>query len=240
MRNPAPQESKTAPLLHLFNRNKASTVKFEDDILTVWAKSGRIAQSVNADQIKEVQLQRQTLVNQLTILTKQGRTISVNGLDRSSSTALHSQLSNRVEEILNDEAVRTAVPLGPEIKSLRDSMSASLTPDRYFRSSHAAAMTQSVEKLYRQLDDRAQSKLDNNASRALRWLETKTEPAAETYQCRATKPSNEQPTAANYLRPSRAAGPRLPKKPRRANPKRLSLLHFSSGQKSTSFSVWIN
>ena len=50
----ASQSSKTAPLLHLFNRNKAATGRLEDDILTVWAKSGRIAQSVRAEAIQAV------------------------------------------------------------------------------------------------------------------------------------------------------------------------------------------
>ena len=46
-----PQSTKTAPLLHLFNRDRASTVAFEDDVLTVWDKSGRIAHTVRADEI---------------------------------------------------------------------------------------------------------------------------------------------------------------------------------------------
>ena len=44
----ASQSSKTAPPLHLFNRNKVATVRLEDDILTVWAKSGRTANAVSS------------------------------------------------------------------------------------------------------------------------------------------------------------------------------------------------
>ena len=143
----ASQSSKTAPLLHLFNRNKAATVRFEDDILTVWAKSGRIAQSVRADEIREVKFQKLPLLSRLTVLTKQGRTITVNGLERSTSERLHSQLQNRVEEILNDEAAIKATTLGPWIADLRDSIASQLTPDQFIRRSHAADMTQSTEKL---------------------------------------------------------------------------------------------
>ena len=50
----ASPSSKTAPLLHLFNRNKASNVRFEDDVLTVRAKSGRIVHTVSADEIQTV------------------------------------------------------------------------------------------------------------------------------------------------------------------------------------------
>ena len=67
------QSSKTAPLLYLFNRNRASTVRFEDAALTVWAKSGRIAQSVRADEVQEVKLRKLPLINRLTVLTKQGQ-----------------------------------------------------------------------------------------------------------------------------------------------------------------------
>ena len=174
MRDSESQSTKTAPLLHLFNRNKASTVRFEEDVLTVWAKSGRIAQSVKADEIREVKLQKLPLVSRLTVLTKQGRTITVNGLERSTSERLHSQLQNRVEEILNDEAVRKATVLGPQITDLRDSITSYLSPDRFIRRSHAADMTQSTVKLRQQLDERARRKLNTDASQALRWLESTT------------------------------------------------------------------
>ena len=172
----ASQSSKTAPLLHLFNRNKAATVRFEDDILTVWAKSGRIAQSVRADEIREVKFQKLPLLSRLTVLTKQGRTITVNGLERSTSERLHSQLQNRVEEILNDEAAMKATTLGPRIADLRDSIASHLTPDQYIRRCHAADMTQSTEKLAEQLDERSRRKLTAEAAQALRWLESTTEP----------------------------------------------------------------
>ena len=122
MNDPASQSSKTAPLLHLFNQNRASTVRFEDDVLTVWAKSGRIAQSVNIDEIREVKLQKLPLVTRLTVLTKQGRTVTVSGLERSTSERLHSQVKSRVEEMLNDKAARKATTLGPRITDLRDSI----------------------------------------------------------------------------------------------------------------------
>ena len=173
-----PEQTRTAPLLHLFNRNKASIVRFEDDILTVWAKSGRITQSVRADQIEEVQLQKQTLVNQLTVLTKQGRTITVNGLGRSSSTTLHTRLHRRVEELLDDEATEKAKAIAPEIIALRDSFQALLTAGRYVRWSHAQAKRNQVSELDQQLGGRVRQKLDNDARQALMWLETTTETAA--------------------------------------------------------------
>ncbi len=157
----ASQSSKTAPLLHLFNRNKASNVRFEDDVLTVWAKSGRIAQSVRADEIREVNLQKLPLISRLTVFTKQGRTITVGGLERGTSERLHSQLHSRVEEILNDEATRKANTLGPQITDLRDSITSYLAPHRFIRRSHATDMTQSTEKLKQQLDERSRQKLSS-------------------------------------------------------------------------------
>ena len=168
------KSTKTAPLLHLFNQNKAATVAFEADVLTVWAKSGRIAHTFSIDQIEETQIQRQTLVNQLTVRTKQGRTIAVNGLDRTTSERLHQQLQNRVEEILNDEAARKANALEPEIIGLKDSVAAFLTPGRYLRRSHAADMTRAAGRLTEQLDERSRQKLSTEASQALRWLESTT------------------------------------------------------------------
>ena len=80
-----PHSTKTAPLLHLFNRNRASTVAFENDVLTVWAKSGRIAHTISVEQIEEVLLQKQAVVNQLTVHTNFGRTITVGGRECSTS-----------------------------------------------------------------------------------------------------------------------------------------------------------
>ena len=67
------QSSKTAPLLHLFNRDKAPSVKFEDDVFTMWAKSGRTAQVVRADDIREIKLQKLPFLSKVTAQTKQGR-----------------------------------------------------------------------------------------------------------------------------------------------------------------------
>ena len=66
---------------YLLNRNKAATVRFEDDVLTVWAKSGHIAQSVKAVEKWKVQLQKLPLISRLTVLTKQGQAITVSGLE---------------------------------------------------------------------------------------------------------------------------------------------------------------
>ena len=141
MREPTAQSTKTAPLLHLFNKNRASTVAFEADVLTVWAKSGRITHTVKAEEIREVKLRKLPLLGHLTVRTKQGRTITVGGLEPSTSERLHTQLHDRVEELLNDEAAKKALAIGPEITSLKDSITESLAPDRYIRRSHAVTMT---------------------------------------------------------------------------------------------------
>ena len=77
---------------YLLNRNKASTVRFEDDVLTVWAKSGHIAQSVKAVEKWKVQLQKLPLISRLTVLTKQGQAITVSGLETEPPESLLSQL----------------------------------------------------------------------------------------------------------------------------------------------------
>ena len=79
------QSTRTAPLLHLFNKNRASSVAFEADVLTVWAKSGRIAHTIPAEETGEVNLLEMPFLGQLTFHTKLGRTIAVGGLERSTS-----------------------------------------------------------------------------------------------------------------------------------------------------------
>ena len=170
--------TKTTPLLHLFNKNRASTVAFESDVLTVWAKSGRITQTLEVEEIMEVKLRKLPLLGQLTVQTKQGRTITVSGLERSSSERLYTQLNDRVEELLNDEAARKAISLAPEIINLKDSVSASLSSDRYTRRSHTVNMTVATERLKEQLDERSRKKLGTEVNQALQWLELATDPDA--------------------------------------------------------------
>ena len=107
--------TKTVPLLHLLNQSRASAVRFEKDLLHLAAKNGSTVETVEATEISEVQLRKLPLLNRLTVLTKQGRTITVNGLDRNSSQALYTTLWVRVNELLNDEAAAKARALAPEI-----------------------------------------------------------------------------------------------------------------------------
>ena len=84
MRQPDSLSTKTAPLLQLFNKNKASTVSFQDDTLTILAKSGRVAHSLTVSEIGEVQLQKLPLLTRLTVST-QART----GYHRQRAPARH-------------------------------------------------------------------------------------------------------------------------------------------------------
>ena len=104
MRQPDSLSTKTAPLLQLFNKNEASTVSFQDDTLTILAKSGRVAHSLRVSEIEEVQFQKLPLLTRLTVSTKRGQAITVNGLQRGTSDRLYAQLSRRVERVLDDEA----------------------------------------------------------------------------------------------------------------------------------------
>ena len=172
------QSTKTAPLLHLFNRNRASTVAFEADALSVRAKSGRVAHTISADEIQEVKLRKLPLLGQIIIRTKRGQTITVGGLERSTSERLHRQLHERVEELLDDEATGKAATLSPEIINLKDSVAATLSPEQFTRKSRATDMTIATERLKAQLDERARTKLGGDASQALRWLELAAAPDA--------------------------------------------------------------
>ena len=121
MRDTNPRSTITAPLLHLFNRNKAASVTFENDTLTVHTKSGRIAHTVNADQIEQVHLWKLLLLTRLTVLTQLDQAITVNGLYPSTTQSLYDQLWARVDELRNDEAAAKAHALTPEIFSIKDS-----------------------------------------------------------------------------------------------------------------------
>ena len=174
MRQPDSLSTKTAPLLHLFNRNKASTVSFQNDTLTIFAKSGRVAHSLRVSEIEEVQFQKLTRLTRLTVSNKRGRAITVNGLQRGTSERLYAQLSRRVEQVLDDKAQA----IGPEIIAVRDSIATFLTGEQYLRHSQGFSIKDSVTRLARRAGKRTRRKLDADAGEALRWLEATTEPSA--------------------------------------------------------------
>ena len=161
MRDTILRSTKTAPLLHLFNRNKAASVSFENDTLTVYTKSGRITHTVNADQIKEVHLQKLVPLNRLTVRTQLDQAITINGLYPSTSRSLYGQLWARVDELLNDKAAAKANALKPEIFFVRDSLTALLTPDRYIRRSQVIEMQEAVGQLAQKFDEITRQKLDS-------------------------------------------------------------------------------
>ena len=168
--------TKTVPLLHLLNQSRASAVRFEKDLLHLAAKNGSTVETVEATEISEVQLRKLPLLNRLTVLTKQGRTITVNGLDRNSSQALYTTLWVRVNELLNDEAAAKARALAPEIADLQETITSLLTPEHYIRHSQAQEATDAVQRTAEQVDDRTRQKLDSIASDALEWMEATTDP----------------------------------------------------------------
>ena len=143
--------TKTVPLLHLLNQSRASAVRFEKDLLHLAAKNGSTVETVEATEISEVQLRKLPLLNRLTVLTKQGRTITVNGLDRNSSQALYTTLWVRVNELLNDEAAAKARALAPEIADLQETITSLLTPEHYIRHSQAQEATDAVQRTAEQV-----------------------------------------------------------------------------------------
>ena len=171
MRDTIPRSTKTAPLLHLFNRNKAASVSFENDTLTVHTKSGRIAHAVDVDQIKQVHFRKLLLLTRLTVLTQLDQAITVHGLYPSTTQSLYDQLWARVDELRNDEAAAKAHALTPEIFSIKDSLTALLTPNRYIRPSRVIEMQEAVGQLAQKFDEITRQKLDPDAAEALRWTE---------------------------------------------------------------------
>ena len=166
----------TLPMLHRLNRESMATAIFQDDTLTITTKSGVTVHELNASEIKAVSLTKLPVANRLAVLTKQRQDISINGLARSTSQDLYTELFNRVDELLNDETAKKALTIATEIAALRDSVTASLTSDRYIRRSHAEAMTQAAADLHQQLDERTRRKLATQSTESLQWLDHATDP----------------------------------------------------------------
>ena len=165
----------TLPMLHRLNRESMAAAIFEDDTLVITTKSGATAHELNATELQSVSITKLPVANRLTLLTKQGQDISINGLDRSTSQDLYTELFNRIDQLLNDEAARKARSLTPAIATLRESITASLTPERYIRRSQAEAITQAITNLHQQLDDRTREQLDPRSTESLQWLDHTTE-----------------------------------------------------------------
>ena len=173
---PSPLSTHTLPMLHRLNRESMASAIFQDDTLRITTKSGATVHTLSVSEIKAVSLTKLLVANHLKILTKQDNRISINGLNRSTSQKLFTEVFNKVDDLLNEEAAQKALTIAPEIAELQDSITASLTPDRYIRHSHAAAMTQAAANPHQQLDDRSRQKLDAQTTESLRWIDQATHP----------------------------------------------------------------
>ena len=178
----APQTAKTAPLIHLLNQGRAALVTFEDDILILRTKSGETTETVRATDIVDVQVQGQAIINRMTVRTKQGRSITINGLDRATSQALQAQLHTRVEELLNNEAASDADTLRLEILELAEKANALLNTDRHVRHSATVEFRDAVHLLGQRIDSRTRQKLEGAVRQALNELEAAAD--AETLEKR--------------------------------------------------------
>ena len=165
----------TLPMLHRLNRESMAAAIFQDDTLVITTKSGATAHELNATELQAVSITKLPVANRLTLLTKHGHDISINGLDRSTSQELYTELFNRIDQLLNNEAAGKARSLAPEIAALREFITVSLTPKRYFRRSQAQAMTQAITDLHQQLDDRTREQLDLRSTESIQWLDHATE-----------------------------------------------------------------
>ena len=172
---PSALSTHTLPLLHRLNRDGLAAAAFQDDTLRLNDKSGTTIEQLSASQIRTVTLTSLPLANRLTVLTKEGHQISLNGLDRSTSQALHTSLAARVQDLLNDEAAKSALSIAPEIAALYETVTESLKPTRYMRSTHAEGMAQATATLQASLDDRTRQKLDIRYAASLQWLDQTTD-----------------------------------------------------------------
>ena len=177
-----PQTAKTAPLIHLLNQDRAALVAFDDDVLTFRSKSGDTTETVGVTDIVEVYLQSQAITNRMTVKTKQGRSITINGLDRAASQILQGQLHARVQELLNNEAASNADMLGPDILTLAEQTNALLSADRYIRHSAAVELRDAIHLLGRKIDSWTRHKLDGPVRQALNELDAAAD--AETFEKR--------------------------------------------------------
>ena len=173
-----PLSAKTLPLLHLFNRGGVSSVSFHQDLFSVSTKTGRITDTVDVTEITDVQIKKLPFLNRLTIQTKQGRTITINGLKPSTSRPLYDVLWRRTDVLLNEEATTKAHSLSPQIQTLKESLTSLLSPQQFIRNSHALEVTAQVSHIAQQADDRTRQKLAPNSAQDLAWLEATTQPEA--------------------------------------------------------------
>ena len=88
----------TLPMLHRLNRESMDAAIFQDDTLVITSKSGATAHELNATELQAVSITKLPVANRLTLITKQGQDISINGLDRSTSQELYTELFNRIDE----------------------------------------------------------------------------------------------------------------------------------------------
>ena len=112
-----------------------------------------------------------SLTNGLTVETKGGKSIRLNGLSKRASEALHDAVQRDIDEPnLDLAATAEAQALSPELTALANATTSMLPAGRYIRQSQAERVVEASRAVSERCTDRVHGKLDEDTTAAIQQI----------------------------------------------------------------------
>ena len=161
-------EAKTPWYRRLLRRAHRKVVRYDGKAVTLEGPTGPEHETVDVTALTSVMLHRGVTANTLVIQTTGDRTIEVDGLSKSASTALQQAISHDIHEReLEAAAAQRAKELGPTINEETATLEKDFSAKGYIRYSTAQALGERAKRIRDQCDERVRRHLDEPQRRSL-------------------------------------------------------------------------
>ncbi len=161
-------EAKTPWYRRLLQRAHRKVVRYDGKAVTLEGPTGPEHETVDVSALTSAMLQRGITANTLVIQTTGDRTIEVDGLSKSASTALQQAISHDIHERkLAAAAAQRAKELGPTVNEEAATLEKAFSAKGYIRFSTAQALGERAKRIQDQCDERVRKYFDEPERRSL-------------------------------------------------------------------------
>ena len=161
------------PWYRRLRRNRSTrSVQYDGIKITITEGQNQTAKTVAFSDVVGVEIDVGILTNGLTVETKGGKSIRLNGLSKRASEALHDSVQRDIEErILDLAATAEAQALSPELTALANAITCILPAGRYIRQSQTERVVETTRAVTERCTDRVRGKLDEDTTAALQQID---------------------------------------------------------------------
>ena len=161
------------PWYRRLRRNRSTqSIKYDGKKITITEGLYPTATTLAFAEVVGVEIDVGILTNGLTVETKGGESIRLNGLSKRASEALQDAVQHDIgERTLDLTAVAVAQALSPELTALANTITCILPAGRYIRQSQTEWVVETTRAVTERCTDRVRGKLDEDTTAALQQID---------------------------------------------------------------------